>query len=112
MDTGAHLCAQAGVACRWVSRRWGVPTVQQSPPGTNPRGKKHEPPGPGLSRFKFGSPLGYVVLLVLGFMLFRNVFQDAGVRHVTYSQFKDAIRAGQFTRVQLSADSVKGFLPE
>ncbi len=82
------------------------------PPSLNPRGKKHEKQ-PGLSpRFRIGSPLGYVLLLLLGFFLFRNVFQEAGVRKVTYSQFKEAVRAGQFQRVQLTDDWVKGFLPE
>ena len=57
-----------------------MPNAKETPPGFNPRGKKHETPGQGLSRFKLGSPFGYVILLVLGFLLFRNVFQDAGVR--------------------------------
>src|SRR5690348_17037203 len=83
----------------------------------NPRGKKVEkpngPPGLGGGRpFRWGSPLAYVLLLVLGFLLFRNVFQDAGVRRVTYSQFKDGVTAGKFIRVQLAPDWVKGFLPE
>ena len=56
--------------------------------------------------------MGYVILLVLAFFLFRNMFQDAGVHRVSYSQFKDAIKAGQFNRVQLTPDSVKGLLPE
>ncbi|HVE86364.1 MAG TPA: ATP-dependent zinc metalloprotease FtsH [Myxococcales bacterium] len=56
--------------------------------------------------------MGWVLLLLLGFMLFRNVFQDAGVRRVTYSEFKEATRQGQFARVQLSNDWVKGYLPE
>ncbi len=83
------------------------------PPGTNPKGKKNEKPaGPNGPRFRFGSPLGYVLLLVLGFMLFRNVFQDAGVRRVSYSQFKEAVTQGQFVRVQIASESVKGYLPE
>ncbi|HYX93015.1 MAG TPA: ATP-dependent zinc metalloprotease FtsH [Myxococcaceae bacterium] len=82
-------------------------------PGANPRGKRpekgqHKSPFPG---FRFGSPLGYLVLLALGFLLFRNVFQDVGVRRVTYSQFKQAVADGRFIRVQLSQDTVKGFLP-
>ena len=83
---------------------------QSAPPGLNPRNKRHEKPGGG-TRPRLGSPLGYVLLLVLGFFLFRNVFQDVGVRRVSYSQFKDAVREGQFARVQLGEDSVKGFLP-
>ncbi|HYV46329.1 MAG TPA: ATP-dependent zinc metalloprotease FtsH [Myxococcaceae bacterium] len=78
----------------------------------NPRGKQRDKPPQKGPRFKLGSPLGYVLLLVLGFMLFRNVFQDAGVRRVTYSQFKDAVKQGQFARVQLANDWVKGYLPE
>src|SRR4051812_17198656 len=81
-------------------------------PGINPRGRQRDKPPTKGPRFKLGSPLGYVLLLVLGFMLFRNVFQDAGVRRVTYSQFKEAVRQGQFARVQLANDWVKGYLPE
>src|SRR4051812_17317615 len=81
-------------------------------PGINPRGRQRDKPPTKGPRFKLGSPLGYVLLLVLGFMLFRNVFQDAGVRRVTYSQFKEAVRQGQFARVQLANDWMKGYLPE
>jgi cell division protease FtsH len=81
------------------------------PPGAGPRGKKQEkPPPPPAKGFRFGSPLGYILLLVLGFMLFRNVFQDAGVHRVTYSEFRQAIKDGRFSRVVLSQDSMKGFL--
>ncbi len=89
-----------------------MPSVkQQVPPGTTPRGKKTDKL-PGGPRFRLGSPLGYVLLLVLGFLLFRNVFQDAGVRRVSYSQFRDAVEKGQFSKVQLSPEWVKGYLPE
>jgi cell division protease FtsH len=82
------------------------------PPGAGPRGKKQEkqPPLPPNKGFRFGSPLGYVLLLVLGFMLFRNVFQDAGVHRVSYSEFRQAIQEGRFSRVQLSQEWVKGVL--
>jgi cell division protease FtsH len=89
--------------------------MKPNPPSLNPRGKKVERPpnGPQPGRsFRFGSPLAYVLLLVLGFLLFRNVFQDAGVRRVTYSEFKDAVKAGKFVHVQLAPDYVKGFLPD
>ena len=81
------------------------------PPGTNPRGRKHDkkPPSPRF-RFPIGSPLGYLLLFFLGFLFFRNAFQDVGTRRVTYSEFKDAIRKDQFARVQISNDWVKGFL--
>jgi cell division protease FtsH len=82
--------------------------------GPGPRGKKPEKPAttPGKGGFKLGSPLGYILLLVLGFLLFRNVFQDAGVRRVSYSQFREGVEGGQFNRVQISPEWVKGFLKD
>jgi cell division protease FtsH len=89
------------------------PQQDLPPPGMGPRGKKPEKPTPPTKGgFKFGSPLGYILLLVLGFLLFRNVFQDAGVRRVSYSQFREAVTNGQFNRVQLSPEWVKGYLRE
>src|SRR5215472_13749695 len=86
--------------------------TSKSPTSLNPRGRKFEK-NPDRNRFlRLGSPLGYVLVLVLGFLLFRGVFQDVGVRKVTYSQFKDAVQGGQFVRVQIANDWVKGFLPE
>ncbi|SDE26823.1 membrane protease FtsH catalytic subunit [Myxococcus virescens] len=85
---------------------------QDLPPGMGPRGKKTDKPTPTGKGFKFGSPLGYILLLVLGFLLFRNVFQDAGVRRVSYSQFRDGVEAGNFSRVQISNEWVKGFLKD
>ncbi|MDY7228280.1 ATP-dependent zinc metalloprotease FtsH [Hyalangium rubrum] len=80
--------------------------------GLGPRNRKPEKPQTPSKGFKFGSPLGYILLLVLGFLLFRNVFQDAGVRRVSYSQFREAVESGQFTRVQVTDEWVKGFLKE
>ena len=85
-----------------------------SPAGLNPRGRKHDkkPEKSAPFRFPMGSPLGFVLLVFLGFLFFRNAFQDVGTRRVTYSEFKDAVRKGQFARVQISSDSVKGFLKD
>jgi cell division protease FtsH len=87
--------------------------MSQNMPNANPRGKKQEKPPPASNPrgFKFGSPLGYLLLIALGFLLFRNVFEDVGVRRVTYSQFKEAVTEGKFSSVQITSDSVKGFLP-
>ncbi len=82
------------------------------PSSLNPRGKKFEKRPDGNRLFRFGSPLVYIVVLVVGFLLFRSVFQDAGVRKVAYSEFKEAAEKGQFVRVQIAADWVKGFLAE
>jgi len=84
------------------------------PPGMSPRGKKQEKPQPPPANkgFRFGSPLGYILLLVLGFMLFRNVFTDAGVQRKTYSEFRAAIEENKFSKVQVAPDWVKGYLKE
>ena len=62
--------------------------------GVNPRGRKHEKSGG--PRIRFGSPLIYLGLIVLGLLLFRNVFQEAGYFRVPYSEFKQAVRDGRF----------------
>src|SRR5260370_17087018 len=81
--------------------------------GMKPRGRKQDKKAES-SRFRLpiGSPLGYLLLVFLGFLFFRNAFQDVGTRRVTYSEFKDALRKGQFAKVQISNDWVKGFLKE
>jgi cell division protease FtsH len=81
-------------------------------PGASPRGKKTERSsnGPGGGRFKFGSPLAYVLLLLLGFFLFRSVFSEAGAQKVPYSKFLEAVRDDRFSKVVVSNDWVKGYL--
>src|SRR5260370_34511168 len=83
------------------------------PVGLNPRGRKRDKK-PESSRFRLpiGSPLGYLLLVFLGFLLFRNAFQDVGTRRVTYSGLKAALRKGQFAKGQISNDWVQGFLKE
>ncbi len=82
------------------------------PPGENPRAKKQDKPPAPPKGFRFGSPLGYILLLVLGFMLFRNVFQDAGVRRVSYSALREGLAEGKFSKVQLAPEWVKAYLKE
>ena len=88
----------------------GVGSSSNDPAGVNPRGRKHD--RPGGPRFRFGSPLIYLGLLIIGLLLFRNVFQEAGYVRVPYSEFKQAIRDGRFKRVQIAADSLRGFTTE
>ncbi|MGI5861443.1 MAG: ATP-dependent zinc metalloprotease FtsH [Myxococcales bacterium] len=83
----------------------------------NSRGKKSErpsstPPSGGSSAQKprLGSPLAYLLLILLGFFLFRSVFSEAGVQKVPYSRFKQAVREDRFSRVVISNDWVKGYL--
>ncbi len=78
-----------------------------TPPGLNPRGKKLERPQP--PKLKLGSPLAWIALAILGFLLFRSYFSDAGVRHVAYSDLRKALVEGKFDRVQIGSDWVKGF---
>ena len=77
------------------------------PAGLNPRGRKHEKPGG--SRFRVGSPLIYLGLVLLGLVLFRNMFQETGYVRVPYSEFKRGVRDGRFKRVQIGSDAVRGY---
>ncbi len=71
----------------------------------NPRGKKlDKPAGTGP---RFGSPLIYVLLLLVGFMLLRSLFQDAGFQRVAYSRLVDRIKSDGCAKVMLSNDWVK-----
>jgi cell division protease FtsH len=71
----------------------------------NPRGKKVEKqPGTGP---RFGSPLIYVALLVVGFLLLRSLFQDAGFQRVPYSRLVERIQSDGCQKVLLSNDWVK-----
>ena len=88
----------------------GVGASSNDPAGLNPRGRKHEKPGG--SRFRLGSPLIYLGLVLLGLLLFRNMFQEAGYLRVPYSEFKQAIRDGRFKRVQIGPDALRGYTTE
>ena len=84
-----------------------VAAPSNDPAGLNPRGRKHErTSGP---RFRLGSPLIYLGLVLAGLVLLRSVFQEAGYVRVPYSEFKQAIRDGRFKRVQIASDSVRGY---
>ncbi len=81
-------------------------------PGQGPGGKKHPTgAGPEAPKFKLGSPLGIVLLLVVGFFLFRGFFQNVGVNRVPYSEFLGAIEQGRFQRVVVGDTWVKGYAP-
>jgi cell division protease FtsH len=71
----------------------------------NPRGKKlDKQPGTGP---RFGSPLIYVLLLLVGFLLLRSLFQDAGFQRVPYSRLIERIQSGGCQKVVLSNEWVK-----
>src|SRR5438128_9771307 len=71
----------------------------------NPRGRKLEKqPGSGP---RFGSPLVYVLLLLVGFLLLRSLFQDAGFQRVPYSRLVERIQSDGCQKVVLSNDWVK-----
>src|SRR6266852_5973687 len=71
----------------------------------NPRGKKLEKqPGSGP---RFGSPLVYVLLLLVGFLLLRSLFQDSGFQRVPYSRLVERIRTDGCQKVVLSNEWVK-----
>src|SRR5437763_5251238 len=71
----------------------------------NPRGKKlDKQPGSGP---RFGSPLVYVLLLLVGFLLLRSLFQDAGFQRVPYSRLLERVQSDSSQKVVLSNDWVK-----
>jgi len=77
-------------------------------PGDTP-GSKKSPQGSGAQKFKLGSPLGIILLLVLGFFLFRGFFENVGVTRVPYSEFWNALDQGRFQRVVIGEGWVKGY---
>jgi len=79
-------------------------------PGQNPGGRKQPGAGSDTSKFKLGSPLGIILLLVVAFFLFRGFFENVGVTRVPYSEFLGAIEKGKFQRVVVGDDWVKGYV--
>ena len=76
--------------------------------GPNPRGKKLPASGSPQPGGRFGSPLGIALVLALAFFLFRGFFQELGGQRVPYSRFRDAALQGEFSRVVIGDDYVKG----
>jgi cell division protease FtsH len=71
----------------------------------NPRGKKIDKQGGTGPRF--GSPLAYVLLVLVAFLLLRTLFQDAGFQRVPYSRLLDRVQSDGCAKVVLSQDWVK-----
>src|SRR5881394_442763 len=71
----------------------------------SPRGKK--PDKQGQTGPRFGSPLAYVLLVLVAFLLLRTLFQDAGFQRVPYSRLVERIRSDGCAKVILSQDWVK-----
>jgi cell division protease FtsH len=72
---------------------------------SNKGGKKLDKQGGTGPRF--GSPLAYVLLLLVGFLLLRTLFQDAGFQRVPYSRLVERIKSDGCVKVVLSNDWVK-----
>jgi cell division protease FtsH len=71
----------------------------------NPRGKKidkQNQQGP-----RFGSPLAYVLLVLVAFLLLRTLFQDAGFQRVPYSRLVERIKSDGCAKVVMSQEWVK-----
>ena len=56
----------------------------------NPRKKSDKQ---GQTGPRFGSPLAYVLLVLVAFLLLRTLFQDAGFQRVPYSRLVEKIRS-------------------
>ncbi|WP_373049272.1 ATP-dependent zinc metalloprotease FtsH [Vulgatibacter sp.] len=82
----------------------------QTPRGGGGNKKQPNPPGPETPKFRFGSPLGIILLLIAGFFLFRGFFENIGVTRVPYSEFVNAVEGERFHRVVIGEGWVKGYL--
>jgi cell division protease FtsH len=71
-----------------------------------PQGQRTER-GRASPRIPLASPVAWLILIALAVFLFR-AFQDVGVRHVTYSQFKEMVSKGSFERIVIGPDWVRG----
>jgi len=71
---------------------------------SNPKGKKVEAPGSGP---RFGSPFAYLLVLLVGFLFLRTLFQDAGFQRVAYSRLIDKVKSDGCQKVSISNDWVK-----
>ncbi|HXN55479.1 MAG TPA: AAA family ATPase, partial [Myxococcales bacterium] len=58
---------------------------------------------------KLGSPFAVVLLLLVGFLVLRTLFQDAGFQRVPYSRLVERIKSDGCAKVALSNDWVKCF---
>ena len=71
-------------------------------------GGRVEKPGRPGGRSPLSSPVSWLVLIVLAIFVFR-AFQDVGVRRVDYSEWKELLAKGSFTRVVVGQDHVRGY---
>ena len=78
--------------------------MSEHPKGAGRQEKGTKAPG----RSPFASPIAWLVLIALAIFLFR-AFQDVGVRRTGYSQWKEMLRSGSFSRVVVGPDSVRGY---
>ncbi|HET9597710.1 MAG TPA: ATP-dependent metallopeptidase FtsH/Yme1/Tma family protein, partial [Anaeromyxobacteraceae bacterium] len=75
----------------------------------HPKGSGRQDKGAkGTGRSPFASPIAWLVLIALAIFLFR-AFQDVGVRRTSYSQWKEMLRSGSFSRVVVGPDWVRGY---
>jgi lipopolysaccharide export LptBFGC system permease protein LptF len=82
-----------------------------SQPAKEPRAGKRPggSTGPTPPRLRFASPIGILLLLLAGFLLFRGLFENVGVRRVPYSEFVTNLEQGRFGRVVIGEGWVKGY---
>ncbi len=70
---------------------------------TPPKIKKQE----GGTGPRFGSPFIYLLILLVGFLFLRTLFQDAGFQRVPYSRLLERVKSDGCAKVSVSNDWVK-----
>ena len=73
-------------------------------PRPTPRAKKTDAPGTGP---RFGSPFAYVLILLVGFLFLRTLFQDAGFPRVAYSRLLERVKSDGCVKIAISNDWVR-----
>lgn len=78
---------------------------------TPPNRRSDKPPSDTPRAPKFGSPIAWILVVVVGFVLMRGLFSDAGAKRVPYSELREAVATRPVDRVVLSGQSVKAYFP-
>lgn len=78
---------------------------------TPPNRRPDRPPVEAPKAPKFGSPIVWILVVVVAFVLMRGLFSDAGAKRVPYSELREAIATRPVERVVLSGQSVKAYFP-
>ena len=85
---------------RWTGKK---------PPSKGKPGDSNRAGPPGFNGFQFKFSLGYVVAMVAAVALFNVLIARSGNEVIPYSQFKEKIRSGEITRIEMDQHYYTGY---